>query len=251
MAQLLTDAAGHGFAAMFRALKKVRPERPIHSRGLRLTGTVEVTPTTRASGIFWVDTPGTSTVAARISRSVGLPDGLPDVVGLAFRIPGEPEAVGPGEPDPRNHGKPDAAGPSGGDVLLSSTGWSRPGRFVLSPRLRADRAPLTTIIPYRGAEGPVLIGARTLGPGALPASLKGFERKLGRGTWILGLYYAHPRGPWHQFGILSLRLDLLGEEENPRFDAVLNPLPGAGTYGWAKRLREPSYAVARQPPTNP
>ncbi|WP_049822464.1 hypothetical protein, partial [Arthrobacter sp. H41] len=136
------------------------------------------------------------------------------------------------------------------DVLLSSTGWSRLGRFVLSPRLRADRAPLTTIIPYRGAEGPVLIGARTLGPGALPASLRGFERQLGRGTWTLGLYYAQPRGPWHQFGILSLRLDPLGEEADLRFDPVLNPLPGADTYGWAKRLREPSYAMARRPRTD-
>ncbi|MBG6217216.1 hypothetical protein IWX75_001670 [Arthrobacter sp. CAN_A6] len=251
MAQLLTSAAGHGLTAIFRALKKVRPERPIHSRGLRLTGTVEVRPSAGASGISWVDTPGTSTVTARISRSVGLPDGLPDVVGLAFRLQGGPDALGAGESDSRALGRPDAVGPSGGDVLLSSTGWSRTGRFVLSPRLRADRAPLTTIIPYRGSEGPVLIGARALGSEALPASLKGFERKLGGGTWTLGLYYAHPRGPWHQFGILSLCLDLLGEEEDSRFDAVLNPLPGAGTYDWARRLREPSYAVARQPPTSP
>ncbi|WP_026549944.1 hypothetical protein [Arthrobacter sp. Br18] len=232
MAQLFTTAVGHGFAGLFSAIKRVRPERPIHSRGLRLTGAVEVAPPGTASGIAWIDTPGTSTVAARISRSVGLPDGLPDVVGLAFRINDWPDAADAGLP---------------ADVLLSSTGWSRAGRFVLLPRFRADRSPLTTIIPYRGPHGPVLIGARTLGPAPLPASLGAFGRTLGGEAWVLGLYHARPRGPWHQFGTMSLLLDLQGKEDL-RFDAVLNPLPGADTYGWTKRLREPSYAVARRPP---
>jgi hypothetical protein len=236
MAQLPTTAAGYGLAALFAAMKKVRPERPIHSRGLRLAGKVEVTPAGGTSGIAWIDTPGTSEVTARISRSVGLPDGLPDVVGLALRMtdwPGRP--AHPGESGPVS------------DLLMSSTWWSRPGRFVLSPRLRADRAPLTTIIPYRGTAGPVLVGARTLGPGALPASLRGFERQLGTEAWTLGLFHARPRGSWQRFALLSLRLDASGEEQDLRFDPLLNPLPGADTYGWAARLREPSYAVARRP----
>lgn len=233
MAGLASSAIGTGFEVVFRAIKRVRRHRPIHSRGLRLAGTVVVHDHGLSSGISWIDRPGEGAVTARISRSAGTPDGLPDVVGLALRL---------------HHADAGPAPSTFSDVLLSSTGWSFPGRFVLVPRLGVSRAPLGTMMPYRGESGPVLLAARTLRPVGLPSSLRGFARTLGDAPWQLGLYFATPRGRWQHFGTLTLRLDPTGEEKDLRFDAVLHPLAGAGTYDWARRVREPSYALSRRAP---
>lgn len=233
MARPVSSAIGKGFEVLFRGIKHVRRHRPIHSRGLRLDGEVVVHGSDLPSGITWVDTPSRTPATARISRSVGAPDGLPDIVGLAVRI----HHPGTG-PTPSTFS----------DILLSSTGWSFPGRFVLVPRLGVSGAPLTTMMPYQGDDGPVLLGARTLDPRGLPSSLRGFRRALGAAPWQLGLYFATPRGSWHRFGILTLRLDPAAEEKDLRFDAILHPLAGAGTYEWARRVREPSYALSRREP---
>ncbi|WP_258062393.1 hypothetical protein [Arthrobacter sp. B0490] len=233
MAQPASSAIGKGFEVVFRGIKHVRRHRPIHSRGLRLDGSVVVHRHGLSSGISWIDRPDEGPATARLSRSAGTPDGLPDVVGLAVRF---------------HHPESGPAPSTFSDILLSSTGWAFPGRFVLVPRLSVSRAPLSTMMPYRGESGPVLLGARTLRPTGLPSSLRGFARTLGDAPWQLGLYFATPRGRWQHFGTLTLRLDPTGEEKDLRFDAVLHPLAGAGTYEWARRVREPSYALSRRAP---
>ncbi|MHA7263655.1 hypothetical protein ACX80W_10685 [Arthrobacter sp. TMN-37] len=136
--------AGGGFAGVFRIMKILRPVRPIHPHGVRLGGTLTVDGSA-TSGIPWLDTAGSTPVQARLSRSVGLPGPLPDIVGLAVRIP---------------------SGDAVADVLLASTGSSPVGRFLLVPRRDIARSPLTTMMPYRGERGPVLLAARTTGPDA-------------------------------------------------------------------------------------
>jgi hypothetical protein len=84
------DLAGQAFAAVFRAIKAVRPGRPIHPRGVSLVGELTRTgavgraaggiPGAR-SGIGWLDAAGTDHVQARFSRSLGLPEALPDILG--------------------------------------------------------------------------------------------------------------------------------------------------------------------------
>ncbi len=224
---------GSGFMGVFRALKVFRPSRPIHPRGVRLTGHLAVDGSA-SSGIPWLDTAGSSPVEARLSRSVGLPGPLPDIIGLAVRIP---------------------SGDAHADLLLSSTGSSPLGRFVLVPRLNIARSRLTTMMPYRGARGPVLLAARTTGqrsttPGRLPASLPAFRRRLAGRTWSMELSYARPLGPWIPFGTLTLTVDPDQDQEDLRFDPVRNPLPTASTYEWAAELRRGSYAVARSPRHN-
>ncbi|TDK26767.1 hypothetical protein E2F48_06220 [Arthrobacter crusticola] len=224
----------------FRALKVLRPSRPIHPRGVRLTGYLAVDGGA-SSGIPWLDTAGSTPVEARLSRSVGLPGPLPDIIGLAVRIP---------------------SGDAYADLLLASTGSSPLGRFVLIPRLNIARSPLTTMMPYRGAQGPVLLAARTTGqrptpdhsgrrtPARLPASLPAFRRRLAGRAWPMELSYASPLGPWIRFGTLTLTVDPDQGQEDLRFDPVRNPLPTASTYEWAAELRRGSYAVARSPRHN-
>jgi len=228
MRHTASTLAGGGLQQVIRALKTVRPVRPVHPHGVALAGSLERLPAQGPdSGIAWLDTPGTDRVQARLSRAAGLPPALPDVLGLALRVP---------------------AGSGWSDLLLASTGLSRPGRFVLLPHQDLSSAALTTMMPYRGSRGPVLLAARTVEPaGGLPSAPKAFRRALAGRSWTLALYYGRPWGKWQRFGTLRLGLDPLQPEPGIRFDPVLHPLPGAGTYEWTRRLREPGYAQARRP----
>ncbi|HXD29102.1 MAG TPA: hypothetical protein VN621_10155, partial [Arthrobacter sp.] len=100
---------------------------------MALIGTLERHGLDSTSGISWVDSAGINRVTARLSRSLGLPDAWPDILGLALRSrDGDDQA----------------------DVLLASTGASRTGRFLLMMRRRATSAVFTSLMPYKGATGP-------------------------------------------------------------------------------------------------
>ena len=220
----VTGSAGQAFAALFRLLKVARPDRPIHPEGLGLTGTLTRTGNPAGpSGIDWLDSSGTDQVVARFSRSLGLPQVLPDILGLALRVTPS-GAAAPG------------SGPA--DVLFASTGWGLAGRFLLMPRLDVAGAAMTTLMPYRSRSGPVLLGLRTrsLPPGSLSS-----------GEWVLGLHWAKPVGRWRECGELRLQTGATPGDIPLRFDPLENQPPGAGTYGWTRRLRKPSYRAARRP----
>ncbi len=211
-------------------LLRVRGPRPIHTTGVLLTGRIRWRPASPArSGIACIDDRGPGTppaVTARFSRGASLPAVLPDVLGLAVRVT---------TPD----------GPA--DLLLSTTGFRVPGRFLLAPRRTPGRAWFTSLMPYRGSHGPVQVAARSRTPLALPARMEDLHDLLTGEPWRLELLFATPTGRWHRFADLELtavegRIDA----PTPRFDAVRHPLPGAGTYGWTRRLREPAYARARR-----
>ncbi|WP_458781348.1 SRPBCC family protein [Arthrobacter sp. D3-16] len=229
VAPAVTEAGGRAFAALFRLLKVVRPDRPIHPKGIGLSGELARTGTRgEPSGLDWLDAPGIDAVAARFSRSAGLPERLPDVLGLALRV------------------TPSRSGASGkandgvaGDVLFSSTGWKLPGRFLLQPRLDVSSATFTTLMPYRGRQGPVLLGLRTI---SLP------EGSVTGGEWVLGLYWAKPAGPWRQCGELWLRASPEPADTPLRFNPLENQPPGTQTYDWTRRLRERSYQAAQESP---
>lgn len=228
----LSATAGGAFAGMFRLLKLARPDRPIHPDGVGLAGDLARTGSPgEPSGLDWLDQPGTDTVEARFSRSAGLPQNLPDILGLALRVT-PPGGHAPGGP------AAGFAGPGPADVLFASTGWRLPCRFLLQPRLDVAGATLTTLMPYRGRKGPVLLGLRTE---HLP------DASLASGEWILGLYWARPTGQWHECGELRLRAAPEPRDTPLRFDPLANQPPGTQTYAWARRLRERSYLAAQQP----
>ncbi len=223
--ELIYTTGGRAFALVFRVIKAVRPRRPIHPRGVLLKGTL-VRDSGADSGISWIDSAGTDDVVVRFSRSVGLPSVFPDILGLAVRVPGERPA----------------------DILLASTGRSFPARFLLLLRKNAGQTTFTSMMPYKGSHGPVLLAAFPAEPSSvapLPARLGQFRDQLAAAEWDLGLFHATPRGAWKRFGTLRLSADPPQVDTGIRFDPLLNSLPGAGIYGWARRLREPSYRTAR------
>ena len=227
MKATFSGVCGLAFAAIFKSLKVLRPDRPIHPTGVALIGAIEKPSGGAGSGILWIDSPGNDTVHARLSRSLGMPSGWPDILGLALRINTE-------------------AGPA--DVLLASTGQSWPGRLMLTAHRYASNSTLTSLMPYKGSTGPVLLAARPEHTGKrLPATPESFRQALTTDAWTLGLYHARPTGRWIRFGTLELTLDPVDADTKTRYDPILRRLPGAGTYGWTGRLRQPSYEAARQP----
>jgi hypothetical protein len=71
-----------------------------------------------------------SDVIGRVSKGVGLPGGLPDIIGLAIRIPPQPFAATPW------------------DILMASAGSGLLTRFALRP-VTSWQAPMTTLMPLR------------------------------------------------------------------------------------------------------
>lgn len=216
---------GRALALVFLGVQRVRHPRPIHPRGLPLTGSVHWMPRNTRSGIRWIDDPAageSQPLAGRLSRSIGLPAPLPDVIGLALRVQ-TPE------------------GPA--DIELASTGSGVPLRFTLLLRSRPSPGVYGTLVPYESDQGRVMVRARSLGP-RLPARLGELHRTLRRTAWWVELSHATPAGPWHPFALVDLRA-----AESPdamRADAGRRLIPGARMPAWFEALRQPSYDAVQR-----
>lgn len=204
---------GGVLAAVTRGLAGLRLSRkPLHPEGVVSRGTLVRIGGAVRSGVDWLDDPGVDEVLVRVSRAIGLPRWLPDIHGLAMRVP---------------------RGTVYGDLLLASTGTGRLGRFVLTAGRDVTARPLSTLLPYRGPDGPLLIAALgSVTPPVLEGPRLAFEL-----LWARGL------DPWVPFA--RLEVEEASADASVSFDPVLHPLPGLGFYPWVQRLREPAYGVAR------
>lgn len=224
----LLAGAGAAVGLAFGLLARLRRGRPIHARGVVLTARLRRDGTGR-SGVPWVDGAGDDDVLVRLSRSVGLPGGWPDVHGLAVR-----------------------AERAGWDLLLSTT-FTAPGlRHVLRPGLRPDRGTYGSLVPFRGPHGPVLLAAQPPPGRRLPADPAALGEDLTLEPATLTLAWSDLRRAWQPFGTLEVgtRVDLAaGHADGPdlpvRFDPRRSP-PGLETYRWVALLRGPAYAAARR-----
>ncbi|MER7609881.1 hypothetical protein [Nocardioides sp. NPDC127503] len=181
-------------------------DKPLHPHGKVHLALLQRHPGA-TTGAAFLDEGGSDEVVVRLSRAVGLPEPVPDVNGLALRVPtirGE-------------HG----------DLLLATTGHGRWTRFLLAPRTRLPDGFFSTLLPYRTPTGPVWLGAQFVG-GA---------------TWQL--VWARPGTDWTRFATLDLTIesdpDLLLS-----FDPTRSTPPGLEIYESHRRLRAPAYETARQ-----
>lgn len=200
-------AGGATLAGATRLVAAVRPAaKPLHPRGDVVRGRLTRTGAGDPTGSPWIDGAGADEVLVRRSRAVGLPQPLPDIHGLALRVPLEDG--------------------SHGDLLLAMTGLGRVTRHLLTAGRTPGSRPLTTLLPYRTPTGPLLVGAIATGD-------RSYE-----------LLTARPGGAWRAFAGLELAA-ATGPDEAVSFDPVRNTLPGLEVYPWVRLLREPSYATAR------
>jgi hypothetical protein len=191
-------------------LVSVRPaDKPLHPRGTLLTGTLHRFGGAETTGVTWLDHAGRDDVLVRLSRAVGLPSPVPDIFGLAVRVPAGEDRYA--------------------DLLFATTGLGRLTRFTLTPARSAGGRPMTTLLPYRTPAGPVVLSAVLEGDDLVTLS------------WALGA------GVWHRFAELSLGETPAGDgDTDPSFDPIRHVLPGLENYPWVRRLREPSYASSRR-----
>ncbi|WP_157970417.1 phosphodiesterase [Nakamurella deserti] len=198
-----------------------RTGRPLHPRGALFTGTLNRFGSDPAWGVPWLDGTGSSPVLVRLSRSAGLPTGLPDVNGVAIRLL-----------DGR-----------GGDLLLSNTGAGRLGRYLLVPHRHVGGVH-TTIMPFATAAGPLLLRADLTGADEGGARARAVDRV--RLPLTMTLSAATPRGPWRPFAHLTVTAPAGPVPDPPiAFDPLSDTIPGLAAYPWAAALRGRSYAAAR------
>ena len=148
----------------------------------------------------------------RLSRGLGLRPPLPDVFGLALRVP---DVYGPG----RHH-----------DFLLASSGEGAVGRRLLRPTFGARSGMYSSLLPYN-------VGGRRLLVGARPAPKSADE---------FDLHVAPPSGAWR----LAARLTLGSRLEDTvaselRFDPW-NSGGGLIPAGIVNRVRGAAYRGSRR-----
>jgi len=208
-ARTASSVGGALLAGATRSLAAVRPAaKPLHPEGSLVRGRIYRHGLTPGTGVSWLDEAGEDEVVVRLSRAIGLPGVLPDIHGLAVRIP--------------------VASGGHGDLLFASTGFGRVSRFVLTASRSPQGRPMTTLLPYDAPAGPLLLGAHA------------------DGTETFELSCAPAGGDWRPFADLRLSQAPARAGDGPvDFDPVLNRIPGLEQYPAVARLREPSYRRAR------
>ena len=84
----LASAGGQALRLATGIVSRVRPAaKPLHPEGAVTSGALRRFGAEEALGAAWLDELGMDRVLLRQSRAVGLPSGLPDIFGLALRVP--------------------------------------------------------------------------------------------------------------------------------------------------------------------
>jgi hypothetical protein len=214
--------AGRLVAVPLGALARRRRGKPMHPRGAVFDGVLERRGSAPEWGVPWLDGVASEPVLVRFSRGAGLPRPVPDLLGLAVRVPHPEEPV---------------------DVLVTSTGRGPLLRWVPLPR-RDAAVPYTSIMGYRSDAGTLRIAAlpefrpAPSEPAALAAAVR-------RGRLAFTLAAARGAQPWRPFGRLTLTAPREPLDPDVRFDAVQHPPPGLAADGAMARFRAPAYARAR------
>lgn len=203
----LAGLLGGVLAGLARGIAAARPaDKPLHPHGNVLTATLHRIGVQPPTGVPWLDDPGTDDVVVRLSRALGLPHGVPDIFGLALRVP-----VG----EARH-----------GDILFASTGLGRLGRFLLRPSRSPRARPMTTLLPYRTDQGALIMAVQ------------------GTSADSFDVLCAQRTGPWRRVGTLTLVTE--GPDALLSFDPLVNTVPGLDNYRFVDVLREPAYRMARR-----
>lgn len=221
----LASAAGRWVAVPLGAVARARHGRPMHPRGAVFDAVLDRHGGAPPWGVSWLDERSRDDVVVRLSRGAGLPPVLPDVLGLAIRIPQDGALV---------------------DLLLSSTGRGPLGRLLPVPRWDTATS-YGSIMGYRTAAGTVRLAAFPDGAGAAhaPSEPVPLAATVRRDGLRFTVHASLGRGSWRPFGRLTLGAPRDPLDCDLRFDAVVNPPPGLVPDGPLARLRRPAYARAR------
>ena len=214
-------AAGFGVASRLRGTKAFHPEGVVHEAVVELTGSSDVPP-----GVDLLAKPARHDALIRFSRGVGLPSPLPDVMGMAIRLP---DVHGPGRHQ---------------DLLMVTSGDGVLLHHLLLPAPGFMSLPYSSLLPYRDAEGGLfLVGAALRqrhrpAPGADEYDVLARAAASGRPAFDLAV--ATLAGRLRPIGTVTL-----GRRREPEANAMrFNPFNTGGGLqptGFLQRLRDAAY----------
>ena len=191
-------AAGGGFGA----LSRIRGKRIFHPRGQAFRATVEAPGLPRLAS-------GAGGAVVRFSRGVGLPEPLPDILGIALRT------------------KPLSDG--GQDLLMVTSGSAPVTRHLLLPTRSWTSLPYSTILAYRLEDRTLLFGAR-----------------MDEDRRRFALLMASPREPWEEIGAVTVGERLADEESEALRFSPWHAGAGIEPIGPLNRLRRGAYPASQE-----
>lgn len=242
--RLVTGAVTAAFARTFALAARLR-DRPLHPRGLVFDATLILHGTSQYWGVPFLDDHTELHGRVRLSRAVGLPLALPDVLGLALRWRQPPVR--------------DAEEDATAELLLATTGRTRLGRHLLRPATRWSPAFYGSLLAYRAGDRRILLGAVARRGPIAPAGLVSLARALDERPLLLDLVVATELGPWERFGELRIQGPARNDDSEPmRFNPALNPIRGLPPAGLLQQVRGVTYTTvqhvahrAEAPPPEP
>jgi hypothetical protein len=207
----------------YRTLSRLRRKRGFHPFGVGFAA--QLTPHGEAEfGALALERE--AEVEVRLSRSLGLPEWLPEPYGLALRIP---DAYGP-----REHQ----------DFLLVTSALAPVGRHALLPARGFCDLAYSTLLPYRVRGETVLIGARGLASRPGPSLGEMRAREVGGLEFELSI--ARLSGEWRPVARIALGERLPPEHtERLHFDPT-NTGGGLELVGLLNKLRGPAYSASQE-----
>ncbi len=211
-------------SAPFRWGSALRGRRIFHPEGVVAEGVIER-----------LAAPGTglplpsAAIVARLSKAVGTPAALPDIIGLAFRV-----------------GLGDSSSGGDWDVLLAS---AMPGPILRSIGLRPVTSwtgtSMTSLAPLRYRDTNWWLRARITTPiDEFGLSLDGVRSTLEHDEICIDLEQGRATSEFHRLARVTLTNATPGRDVS--FDPVLHTAPGVEMYPhWLADLRAYAYAQSR------
>jgi hypothetical protein len=203
----------------------VRHRRVFHPEGVLAQGHLKrIAPPGEGLPIETVD------VLARLSKAVGIPAGLPDLIGLAWRMPPQATATRPW------------------DVLMVSAGSGLLTRFTLRPATSWPGTTLSTLMPLRHAGGWWWLKAEIVTPIGGRLSLDEVRDAISSDGIVFNIEQAHGTGSFEPLAELTLTANIRTDADHDvSFDPTRNtgPVVGLGPE-WLTALRERAYLRSRR-----
>lgn len=217
---LIEATAGAASSVVFGLASFVRRARVFHPDGVAFSATVDI------EGGLGSVAKGRHDAVVRFSRGAGLPESLPDILGLAIRLV-------------------DVHGPGLHQDLLLVTSGSRPGlRHALVPGRSFGHGRWSSLLPYEIAgRRRVVFGARPATPALDRArrldDLRGIVADGAAVRFVLEV--AETSGGWDEVGTLTIAR-VLTEDENEalRFNPA-NTGGGIAPIGVLQTVRRRAY----------
>lgn len=227
--RVVDAVGGTASAAVLSAASAWRHARSFHPRGRTFRARLRIAGAARFAGSVLGDA-GEYGGVVRFSRGAGVPEPLPDMLGLALRLT-------------------DADGAGGlQDLLMLSSVPVVGGRNVIVPQTDYGTCFYSSIDRLGVAGHTTVLGARpvvTGSPGSL-ARLDDLATAIARGQVAFEVAVASPLGPWTPVGTLTPGDEVPGAESEALRFSPFHAAGGVEPVGAVNALRRLAYAGSQR-----